>query len=145
MVLLIKHVKVCCVRGDEMHSGLVGTLSTSRDVFLDSKFAVNLRAENSMLLVNDTPEVIDKNCSSQTPFELFMPLKSIIYFSRIVCLFCPQMIAYFLLPCCIAKICTMRTKMLMKSSSSEMDSFTASFFIRPLSAIRAWFKIFCTS
>ena len=44
---------------------------------------------------------------------------------------------YFLRPCCIAKICTIRTKMLIKSSSSEIDSFTASLGISPRSASRA--------
>lgn len=51
-------------------------------------------------------------------------------------------VVYFLLFCCMARIWTIRTKMLMKSSSSEMASLTGSRLIRPRSLRRAWWRTF---
>ena len=53
--------------------------------------------------------------------------------------------AHFLLFWLIPKICTILTKILIKSSSRLILSFTASLLTNPLSASLAWCKIFCTS
>lgn len=57
---------------------------------------------------------------------------------------CENAGAYFLL-CCMDMIWTRRTKMLMKSSSRLMLSFTVSLGLRPRCAMRAWLRIFWTS
>jgi len=58
--------------------------------------------------------------------------------------YCPATF-YFLLFCCIIKICTILMKMFKKSNSNEILSLTASLLIMPLSAILACARIFCTS